>query len=192
MSAYDWYPANHTYDGSRLVQPHYRTMPDFLRVYDIPVRTSGWARWQKKLWRSVRDKALSRWGIPVRVIEKGLVVGDYPPEGITLDIFEPDPAYGGNNYGGFGLAPISHPETSDYDEATWEAGKGFALIHPKTVSDAFAARVGGYLTGAICHEVGHALGFGHGGTGVMRAALSPPYYPNAEELGALRYYWGWP
>lgn len=188
-----WYPIDHRYTGecsppARLVAPHYPTMPDFIRVYDTVVRTAGWRRSERRLWRDVRTKALTRWGYPFRVLERGLVRGDYLPNGITLDV----QAIGtsSNNYGGFGLAPIDNPSSSDYDEATWNDAKGFVLMHPTTVANAFAARVGGYLTGAMCHEFGHALGFGHGGTGIMRSALLPPYYPNAEDLAALRAYWG--
>ncbi len=48
----------------------------------------------------------------------------------------------------------------------------------------------GQLVGAIAHEVGHALGFGHGGTGVMAGAgrvslqeykLARAYYPTCRK-----------
>jgi hypothetical protein len=186
----DWYPAEHTYTGEsdgRLVLPHYDTLPTFVRVYDTGVRTSGWKRWQRKLWRKARTLALGSWEFPFAIIEKK----DrelYLPQGITLKPQDPDPL-SSNNYGGFGLAPIEHPSLSDYDEPTWLAGKGFALIHPQTISTAFAGRNIAYLKGAICHEVGHALGFGHGGTGVMESKLNPPYEPNDEEIEALKAYW---
>ena len=188
----DWYPANHTYTGDtdgRPVKPHYLTMPDRIRVWDPAVRTQGWTRFQRKLWRQARTAALSRWGYPFEVVEKKNPAV-YLPEGITLRPFTPNPEYGKNSYGGFGLEPILHPETSDYDEYAWNMGKGFALIYPTVVTNAFAARVTGVLTGTMGHEIGHALGFGHGGTGIMESVLNPPYYPNLEELNALEAYWG--
>jgi hypothetical protein len=190
----DWYPSEHTYTGDadgRLVKPHYATMPDRIRVYDTAVRNSGWQRWQKRLWRKARNNGLSRWSYPYEAVEAGSLE-DYSPEGITLRPYVPDPNYGANSYGGFGLAPIEHPERSEYDEPTWNAGKGFALITPIEVSKAFDTRVTGRLAGVICHEVGHALGFGHGGSGIMRSAIDPPYYPNIEEIAALKDYWGLP
>lgn len=203
MSVPCWTPKEHRYDGScdssQLVLPHYDTMPDYVRVYDTAVRTNGWRRWQKKLWRDIRSKALWRW-FPDRNMENPpFVVTElknryaYPKQGITLTVQEFVPiTVPNNNYGGFGLYPLVEPWTAEYSEIAWQNGKGFVAMHPKTVYTAFKARVPGYAAGAMCHEFGHALGFGHGGTGIMRSAIEPPYYPNTEDLLAFREYWGEP
>lgn len=187
MSA--WYPAEHTYLDGRLVAPHYATMPSFFRLYDTAVLTSGWRRWQKKLWRKALSAAATRWGYTFSVVEVKDAAA-YRVQGITVRPFVPDPDYGKSNYGGFGLAPIDHPEQWEYDEVAWGLGKGAVLIYPTEVASAFTSRTTGRLAGVMCHEIGHALGFGHGGTGIMMSAMEPPYYPNEEELSALVAYWG--
>src|SRR5262245_30892405 len=163
-------------------------MPDYVRLYDRVVLNSGWARWQKKLWRKARDTALGRWQYPYKVKEFS-DFDAYREEGITLGIQEPDPN-SANNYGGFGLAPIEPAYTAAYAEWVWNSGRGFVMLHPDEVRRMFLGRVTGRLTGVICHELGHALGFGHGGTGIMESAVNPPYYPNDEELKALHSYCG--
>ena len=190
-----WTPPVHTYTGDcegRLVLPHYPSMPDFIRVYDTAVRNSGWNREQKREWRRVRAKSLYLWGFSDAMIvikERGLVDGDYLPRGITLRVQDPDPN-SSNNYGGFGLAPLEPAYSGEYDPQTWLDSKGYVMMHPTTVRNAFLGRNYGYLTGAMCHEFGHAFGFGHGGLGIMRSAILPPYAPSTEEKAELRSYWG--
>jgi hypothetical protein len=188
----DWYPENHTYTGSsdgKPVLPHYETMPGFIRIYDTVVLHSGWSKERKGMWRKALLSAAERWQYPVVVVELTSPTA-YRAEGITVRPFTPDPAYPKNSYGGFGLAPVDHPETSEYHKKSWDRGKGFALIYPSVVEQAFLGRNTTYLRATIAHEVGHALGFGHGGTGIMESVLNEPYFPNAEELAALKSYWG--
>lgn len=188
-----WYPATHRYQGgctdARLVLPHYDTMPGFIRVYDTAVRNSGWQRWQKKEWRRIRAKALTLWGVPAVFKERGLEDLDYKPHGITLRV-QYDDGQSSNNYGGFGLYPLEPGWQGDYNAVAWAAEKGYVMMHPKTVRNAFLGRNYGYLTGAMTHEFGHAFGFGHGGNGIMRSAVEPPYAPSTEEKAALQSYWG--
>ncbi len=189
-----WLPYNHRYDGSCFtspqVLPHYPSMPEYLRVYDTAVRTNGWARWQKKAWRASRTKALARWtGLTTVVVERGLVDGDYLPEGVTLRVLNVDPNNSAN-FSGFGLSPLEPAWSADYSALAWSESKAFVQMHPKTVSNAWAGRNYGYLTGAMCHEFGHAFGFGHGGIGIMRSAISPPYVPSTEDLAEFKSYWG--
>lgn len=189
----DWYPSNHTYTGDpegRLVAPHYATMPDRIRVFDRAVKTSGWTRKERRFWRTALIDAANRWEFGAEIIELRNPLA-YRPEGVTVGTYVNTPPYGPQGgYGGFGLAPIDFPETSDYDEATWDAGKGYALIHVDEVRKAYLALNKATLAGLLTHEIGHALGFGHGGYGVMRSVGGPPYHPSTEELGASEAYWG--
>jgi hypothetical protein len=43
------------------------------------------------------------------------------------------------------------------------------------------------LSRIICHEIGHNLGFGHGGTGVMTYDVEA--WVSLEEIDAARAYW---
>lgn len=197
-----WTPTDHCYDGScdgQRVSPHYPTMPDFVHVYDTGVRNSGWTRWERKLWRAARTAALWRWfptrtsgEPPIFVVEKGLVRGDYPDNGITLDHFKTAPGYGANSYGGFGLSKPANPADAEFSLDAWSHSRGFALINDAEIEKAFASRVKGRLTGVLCHEIGHAFGFGHGGSGIMESVVNPPYYPDTFELAAFTRYWGRP
>lgn len=189
-----WYPENHTYTGEcegQLVLPHYPNVLHPLRIFDTAVKSMRWARWQKKAWRASRAKSLYRWGFSdiMLDIREGGIDGTYQPGGITLRVQDVDPN-SSNNYGGFGLAPLEPAYSGEYDALTWDAAKGYVQIHPKTAANAFLGRNYSLLTAAMCHEFGHAFGFGHGGTGIMRSALLPPYQPSAEEIAAFRSYWG--
>lgn len=190
-----WTPADHTYTGDcdgRLVRPHYATMPDRIRLFDRAVRIRGWNREQKRLWRTALRRGAERWGYVVEIIEVRKPLA-YRPEGITVDAYVNTPPYGPQGgFGGFGLAPIDFPETSEFDQATWDLGKGFALIHENEVNSMFAGRVIGRVAGVLCHEIGHALGFGHSPdpANLMYSAMQPPYYPDPNELAALGAYWG--
>ena len=75
-----------------------------------------------------------------------------------------------------------------------EFGAGYAIfskrrfgamyeLHETSLNHAYAHRWWRHL---VCHEIGHALGFAHGGTGVMAGA----WRPNAEEIAALEAYYG--
>lgn len=190
-----WTPSDHTYTGDcagQLVLPHYITMPDRIRIFDRAVRNRGWRRAEKKLWRTALSRAAYRWGYEVEIVELRRELA-YRAEGITVDAYVHTPPYGPQGgYGGFGLAPIDRPEMSEFDQATWDAGKGFALVHENEVRAMFAGRNTGRVSGVLCHEIGHALGFGHSPDpdDLMYSAPDPPYQPNDDELYELRRYWG--
>jgi len=67
---------------------------------------------------------------------------------------------------------------------------GFIQVDITTWQNAVRSRNIGHLTEVLIHEVGHTLGFGHGGYGVMSTLLDKPTWPNDEEVAAARAYWG--
>lgn len=194
MSVPCWTPKEHRYDGTcnntRLVLPHYETMPDYIRVYDVAIRKLP--RGERNQWRKARNSALKRWGYPwvVKEIRWGMTESPYKAQGITLSIQPDAPLLSSNNYGGFGLDNPWEPWKSEFSQRAWDLGKGYVAMHPNTVWNALNTNVSGKLIGVMCHEFGHALGFGHGGEGIMRSSVSPPYYPDDDELFHLKEYWG--
>ena len=166
-----WYPANH------YIKPHYRTMPEFLRIEDMVAPTL--ATRERKLWRTARDRALGQWlpvGFEIRARDARRPYGG---NRVTLNIADNE-----NDIGGMHC----------FEECPPCDGKsGCDWIHVD--QDVWThAMLGGdtrYLRYVIAHEFGHSLGFGHGGSGIMDAT---PYHPlvNDEEIAAAKGYWGIP
>lgn len=136
----------------------------------------------RRIWVKARNAALTNWDIPFTVeriseaqlpytwtdenINGGLAVTDIQPDSILL---------------------VRNRSVYSQTFGSWvEAEQGgvaaYAPWRPWWKAYYFSQ-----LIGVIGHEVGHTLGFGHGGTGIMGGGSDRP---NAVELTALHAYWG--
>lgn len=151
-----------------------------IRVIDAMAGTLSDAH--RPIWVKARNAALANWQIPFTVeriteaqlpypwttenINGGLAITDIRPNAILI---VRDRTGSGGDYAGWdpnnlgGIAAFS-PWAPYWWQSYW---------FPQ-------------LVGLIGHEVGHTLGFGHGGNGIMGGNLKP----NAVELAAVHAYWG--
>lgn len=161
-----WYPVSY------YIQPAYSTFPT-IRVQDC---YAGFFKPRRqRFWRRSREAALAMWaagGITFDVTESD---EPYLCDRITLvpgDV--PDPIAG--------WAAFEYPPCDEGCE-----GCAWTQLDLEMVRSLIAGRNFGYLRYLIGHEVGHNLGFGHGGTGIMAGEWGSRV--NEEELAALRAYW---
>jgi hypothetical protein len=176
----DWYPGPSNLDVD---PPVYTTIPT-IHVAD----GGGVASERAHLWEDAAATGVELWepsGLSFVVTQADLNPG-YPwlgPDG-TGDLI--------------GIMAQKLPDgvngVGDYIPATEQVpGGGYAIIsrrrfgslwelHATELNHRYAHRKARQL---ICHEVGHALGFAHGGTGVMAGA----WRPNAEEIAAVKEYY---
>ena len=154
-----WYP------DSYYIQPHYATAPT-INYWDL----ESFIGRKRRYWDSAWTRALQRWA-PVGLdlqYHPGPMPCPWP--GVDVSVVDVPPGIGA-------WAQFNEPPEC-----------GFVQVDITTWRQAVLGRNIGYLTQAITHEVGHTLGFGHGGTGIMAAPLTA-IAPNAEEIAAARAYW---
>lgn len=161
MTDTSWYP------GSYYIQPHYASYPT-INYWD----KEGFTGRRRTYWNHAWRRALQRWE-PV-----GLDLFFHPgplgcvAHGIMAEVYDVPPGIGA-------WAQYNPPPEC-----------GFIQVDITTWRNAVRGRNIAYLTEVITHEVGHTLGFGHGGTGIMSYLPDKTPYPNAEEIAAARAYWG--
>ena len=158
-----WYPASY------YIQPE--------SVY--PFRSlEAFARRRKAYWDAAWTRALQRWS-PVE-LELTYTPGPGWRDALqtSVEVIDVPP--------GIGAWTAYYPEPPNV-----EPDSAFVQVDITTWRDALTARNIGPLTKAITHEVGHILGFGHGGDGIMSQNLWSLSInaPNAEEIAAARAYW---
>jgi hypothetical protein len=79
------------------------------------------------------------------------------------------------------------PDTGWTSHGGWATVRGLGIVWMDLEPFFFRPSNDNQARHITTHEVGHALGFGHGGGGVM--ATSTPYV-STEEMAAVQYYYG--
>ena len=164
-----WYP------DSYYIQPHYSTMPSYLRVEDVFAPTLGPRK--RRFWTKARDQALAKWS----------------PVGFrweTIDAITPyDRGPGDAGHRG---CPTGDRRVGGVRVPAVSRGSPRLRLGPhrrRDVERRLVLEISGNLRSVLTHEFGHSLGFGHGGDGVM-AVPRVSNTPNAEEIAAAKTYWG--
>jgi len=147
-----------------------------IHVVDTMVETLSAAH--RKVWRTTRDEALSEWGVPfyvTRLAETSLPylydanIGTTGIDGmLTSDTITIVRSHNVDVFTQGGYSPTMNA--------------GIVILTPWKPWWQRQSP----LSGEIAHEYGHALGFNHGGTGVMYGAA----HVNVEERALAEAYYG--
>lgn len=157
-------------------------------TYSLPIQVVDSAKStfigeRRKRWREAVNLSLSRWGLPFEL--------DHLPESEQSYVVTAE------TLSSLGVNPLIIPNAivlvrlhsavgeNNQNSGGWiqEMGGGICIYAPWR--GWWAPFPPSQITQIITHEIGHALGFGHGGNGVMAGA----FRPNAQEVAlAAAYY----
>ena len=167
-----WYPSEY------YIQPHYITMPNYLRVEDMVGPTLSLQR--RKRWTAVATAAFAEWDLLGVEVRFRPAKKPYGANRVTINLMDPASIDAQPDLKGWACfeecPPLEKP------------GSAYIHINPIALDNAFASRVYSGLKYLVAHEFGHSLGFGHGGVGIMDQTPEHAFV-NAEEIEAAKAYW---
>jgi len=176
MTDTTWYPGNYIPDPA--YPPHYSTMPEYLRVVDAGLPFLADYPKRRSFWLRCRDSGLAEWAPTGITLRLPTGATPYGAQRVTLNLADPQ-----NNLDGGHCFEVCPPLT--------KSGSGWIHIDESDFEQLFLARNTARLKYLFAHEFGHALGFGHGGDGIMDQTPSHAVV-NDEEIAAAKAYWGLP
>ena len=142
----------------------------------------------QRFWRQARNAALEDWGLVFEVTESSLdpYNGILAPGAIALTVADVEGLWGGGSMEGIGGVIAAPCMDQDFQ-------CGYAVVDIKDIqryfrlsqtnlNEAYGNNIARML---IAHEIGHALGFNHGGNGVMIGSV---HVNDQERTLAAAYY----